>query len=858
MLNIKITSRRSAFLPIMGALLIATLLIGWVISYSLYKSAIEENKENLMHLASNLSSLISSIAGFDQKYIGEDFQGDASDATLRQVRKALSLPFGAGTTEALIFRAVEGGVEMLVHIEGDYHQDYYPDDTELGALAIQTLDGESGVVHLQDPDGQDLLIAYKPIELTNWGIFVERYESEIWHPFLWSSIQAFMVSIVVILLMAWGILWITQQISKDALESERKQVELTNSLLRTQQIGKLGNWHLNLKTDHLQWSDQVFEIFDMNPADFDHTVEMFFQRVHPDDVELIRQESRKAIDQGGEYTVDHRLIIRNGSVRYVRENAEIEKDKDGKPIAMLGTVIDITDIRAKQMELERIEAQLRLAINSALIGLVVSNVEGEILTFNDTASQIFGYSPEEIIGSNVSVLANSDDAKRHHHYLANYLSTGEAQIIGKGREVIGKRKNGDDFPLRLGIAPLKLDDELHFIASIEDLSEQKQLESQLRQAQKMDVVGQMVGGIAHDFNNLLGIAMGNLELINMALTDQPEITRKSERALNAIKRGAGLTAKLLGFSRQNLKVGTTANIDEAIDQVSDLIKRSLTSSIEVIVDVADDLPDVNADQGDLEDAIVNLSLNARDAMPDGGQLAIKSTFVHSDEVVIPDMETSDELGFVAVSIADTGTGMDDETLEKIFEPFFTTKESGVGTGLGLSMVYGFVKRAGGGIDVHTKLGQGTNITLYLPISMTESSNKFSEDEPPIKLKFKEVSKILVVDDEPDLLKLVKTVLSSEGHQVLISSDGNEALEIFEKHKDIDIVLSDVIMPGHMSGYELAQTVREARPDIKFCFMSGYTGRSNPIKEEYSDMPLLRKPFTINVLLKFVSKQLNQH
>ncbi len=387
------------------------------------------------------------------------------------------------------------------------------------------------------------------------------------------------------------------------------------------------------------------------------------------------------------------------------------------------------------------------------------------------------------------------------------------------------------------------------ISSIKDARlEQKKNEEIIRSSQKMDAVGQLTGGIAHDFNNLLGIIMGNLELLRMSLSNQPVELKRVDNALSGTRRGAQLTRKLLNFSRKNPQRQDLTFINPFINNLEELIAKSLTTIIQVELHLADSLWPVNVDPGDLENAILNLSINARDAMPDGGVLVIESANKHFDTEYVRQHPGTLEGDYVMISVSDTGSGISAEARKEIFTPFFTTKEFGKGTGLGLSMVYGFIKRSQGHIELYSEEGKGSTFHLYLPRAFGEHE-KVSVEEKIEPIRGNET--VLIVDDEVVLATTAESYLQMLGYKTYVATNVSDALKILSIN-NIDLIFSDVVMPNK-NGFELAYAALEQNKLIKIQLTSGFTSKhtelTNGHEKIYKELSqnILTKPYTLSEL-----------
>jgi signal transduction histidine kinase/CheY-like chemotaxis protein len=384
------------------------------------------------------------------------------------------------------------------------------------------------------------------------------------------------------------------------------------------------------------------------------------------------------------------------------------------------------------------------------------------------------------------------------------------------------------------------------IAILKDITERKALEKQLRQLQKMEAVGQLSGGIAHDFNNLLGVILGYSELLEEGLGRNTKLRKTAQEIKKAGQRAASLTRQLLAFSRQQMLEPKVLNLNSVVTDTEKMLRRLIGEHIDITSRLAPDLWQVKADQGQIEQVIMNLAVNARDAMPDGGKLTIETRNIVLDEEYALHHQPTVPGKYVEMVITDTGTGMDAQTQSHIFEPFFTTKELGKGTGLGLATVYGVVKQSGGYIWVYSEPGLGSTFRVYLPRveeGVLQSGPGDSSNAPA-----RGSETILLVEDEESLRTLTRTILEQNGYTVLEASGGEEALEIVRRHtRPIDLLLTDMVMPG-MNGYAVARSLALVRPGLKIVYMSGYSGFGYGGLPESEDVPL-SKPFTRDVLLR---------
>ncbi len=492
-------------------------------------------------------------------------------------------------------------------------------------------------------------------------------------------------------------------------------------------------------------------------------------------------------------------------------------------------------------------AKLKGILELAVTAIITIDDRGLIETVNPSTERLFGYSAAELIGHNVKILMPEPYRAEHDGYIANYIGTGVKKIIGIGREVRGRRKDGTTFPLHLSVSEFRADGRRYFTGMIHDLSDRKHVEEALReserrlaQAQKMEAVGQLTGGIAHDFNNLLLVIAGNLELLEMQLNHDGQKVLLKE-AQDAAMLGSKLTDQLLTFARRRHMDSQVIQLNDLVVGITDMLRRALGEQVMLSTSLARNVWPTRADPGQFQSAIVNMAVNARDAMPQGGKLVIETRNIvldgdHAD--FHPELKPGE---YVQLSISDTGSGMPPDVRDRVFEPFFTTKEKGRGTGLGLAMVYGFVKQSGGHITIYSEVAHGTTFNLYFPridgVTADGSEKAKSASDPRAS------ETILVVEDDDRVRQLTIKRLKLIGYQVLEATDGPKAMAVLNKGHVIDLVFTDLVMPGGMSGREVAIRARELRPGIKVLLTSGYAEElvhGDDLERE--QLKVLRKPY----------------
>lgn len=496
----------------------------------------------------------------------------------------------------------------------------------------------------------------------------------------------------------------------------------------------------------------------------------------------------------------------------------------------------------------------RALMDNAVDGLIIIDHTGMVQAFNRAAEEIFGYAGDEVIGRNVSMLMPDSFGRAHDGYIGAYLGSRVAKIIGVGREVSGKRKDGSEFPMDLSVGEIANAEGPFFVGTVRDVSDRKEREEHLRRTYKMEALGQLTGGVAHDFNNLLAVLMMDLEMLDdMTQGDDPrhELVREAREVAQA---GADLTRRLLAFSRSQPLDPRAVDLAQLIRDIAGILRRTLGDEIEIDTLLPGSLWKVQADPGELENALINLSINARDAMPDGGRLSIATANTEIDAntaAALGDFSAGD---YVAVSVTDTGVGMPPEVLDRAFEPFFSTKEKESGTGLGLSMVFGFVKQSGGHVGIHSRVGNGTTVSLYLPragsaVGRARPVGAAAGDLPG------GAESILLVEDHAQLRRRGVTMLRELGYAVIEASNGPEALQTLESNAEIDLLFTDIVMPGGMTGAQLADRAETLRPGLPVLFTTGYAEHSQLPEDKRA--AVLHKPFSRRELAESIRAMLDR-
>jgi PAS domain S-box-containing protein len=508
-------------------------------------------------------------------------------------------------------------------------------------------------------------------------------------------------------------------------------------------------------------------------------------------------------------------------------------------------------VEASEKALRESAERFRSIMEAAPDAIIVSDGEGRIVSWNRGAQTMFGYPEPEILGRPLSILMPERYRRAHREGLSRFIGTGESRIVGSTVEVEGQRKDGSEFPLELSLASWTTAGGRFVSGILRDITERKraeealrQTEERLRHAEKMEAVGRLAGGVAHDFNNLLTVIGGRSEILRARvpadLRSHAEIIRESTA------RAAALTRQLLVFSRKQVLEAVSLDLNEVVRGMTGILEGVLAESIDFLFTPGPELGRVTADRGQIEQVVVNLVVNARDAMAGGGRLHVSTANVVVDEVLAarqPDLRLGP---YVVLTVADTGCGMTPEVKDHIFEPFFTTKLPDKGTGLGLATAYGVVKQSGGGIVVDTRPGEGSVFMIYLPRS--DETVIAGTTTARVAIETRGTETILLVEDEPEVARLAEDILSDHGYAVLSATRPTEALLIAERHSGaIDLLLTDVVLPG-MSGPDLAARLAGIRPHLPVLYMSGYPDGTRAAHGQFSrGLKLLLKPFTAQEL-----------
>jgi PAS domain S-box-containing protein len=624
-------------------------------------------------------------------------------------------------------------------------------------------------------------------------------------------------------------------------------------LLEAQRLANLGSWSWDVAHGKVTWSQQLYKIYGAGPRDFGGTFDDFVARLHPDDRERVKGEIMRAFQSGRPFHLEERIVRPNGEVRQLQSTGEVVVNERGEVVRMLGICLDVTDRKATATALRESEEQYRRLVNSVRdYAICMLDTSGRIVNWNAGAARINRYAAAEILGKHFSQFYTAEDRAADEPARALKVAATDGRYEAEGWRV---RKDGSRFWASAIIDPIHNDDGalVGFAKITRDITERRESQialveasEKLMQAQKMEALGQLTGGIAHDFNNLLMIVSGHAQILRRGPLEEKQL-----RAIDAISaaasRGENLTRQLLAFSRRQPLSPVVVDLRARIEAVRQMLGSSLRGDIELQCEMPENLWPTEVDLSELELALVNIAVNARDAMPEGGKIALSASNVTLE---LGDATDDIEGDFVAITMTDTGTGIPRNVLSKVFEPFFTTKAADKGTGLGLSQVYGFARQSGGGVTIKSQVGEGTSITLYLPRSRRPVAAATPDASEPTPRGH---GTILVVEDNPEVANVTSTLLTQLGYQVMQAGGANEALSLLQKTA-VDLVFSDIVMPGPMNGLVLAREIKMRYPALPVVLTSGY---SDVARGAESEFVILRKPFQVAALERTMREALER-
>ena len=638
-----------------------------------------------------------------------------------------------------------------------------------------------------------------------------------------------------------------QDLERRVEERTHQLAEQQRLLAQAQSMAHVGNWRILLPSKACEWSDEMYAIHGIErgvAVELDGIMAMIHEEDRPNVDKIIEEAIRKQ----SPYQAEYRIVRPSGETRVCWSEGFWRRNGDGQVTDLVGYCQDITDRKMAELVAQEGAARYRHIVDSMNSGLIVIS-EGRFWYLNEAACQIFGVdAAEDLLGKPIVEALAGQNRDR----IAASFSTIENASTAMGfREEKLTRRDGKELDVEISRAKLTFAGLPATQVIIRDITEQKALTQQLHQAQKMEVVGQLTGGIAHDFNNLLTVVISNLDMI-LAGAMNDESREMAEAALIASLRGAELTRQLLAFSRKQKLERQTVDPNELSLRVVAMLKRAIAGDIELRTKLAGNVWMTDIDASQLESAITNLVVNARDAMPKGGTVTVETANVVLDAAYAAANREVTAGDYTMIAVSDTGAGMPPEIVARAFEPFFTTKEVGKGTGLGLSMVYGFMKQSGGHVKIYSEPGRGTVVRLYLPRSVKAAATVAlsAEADPPMSGH----ETILVVEDDAAVRAVAAQQLKDLGYTVLEAENARAALTILQRER-VDLLFTDVTMPGGVSGPDLARAATANEPGLKVLLTSGFTEASMRDGEDTAKFELLSKPYRRQELARRVHSML---
>jgi PAS domain S-box-containing protein len=670
-----------------------------------------------------------------------------------------------------------------------------------------------------------------------------------------------------------GVLVVCRDVTKDYLAAAALR-EREAELARVQELGRIGGLEVDLKTGFRNRRSPEYLLIHGLPRDAaNETHEDWVRRIHPEDREATDRKFRDAVAGNvRDYSAQYRIIRpSDGETRWISVKSTIERDEHGMPIRLVGAHTDITEqVMAEQAlrqseELYRLLADQLAELNSTLAQRVeektrerdrIWNVSQDLLlvadrngvwqTVNPAWTRTLGWSEAELLNRTSEWLEHPDD---------NGIAQTKIRKLGAGETTVrfeGRLRHKDGSYRWLSWTGVSDQDRNYAVAR--DVTAEKVAAERLRateeallQSQKMEAVGQLTGGIAHDFNNLLTGIVGSLDLLQTRLNQGrlDNVARYIHAAMTSANRAAALTHRLLAFARRQPLVPKTVDVNQLVVSLEDLLRRTIGETIDLAIVAADDLWSTLCDPNQLESALLNLAINSRDAMPQGGSLTIATSNARLDRVTAetPALTPGD---YVCIAVTDSGVGMSAEVAARAFDPFFTTKPIGQGTGLGLSMIYGFARQSNGHATIDSRPGRGTSVRVYLPRHQGDlAAEPDGAAEQPEYAGTGET--VMVIEDEPVVRGVVLEMLAEQGYRVLEAVDGPSGLKILRSNEPVDLLVTDVGLPG-MNGRQVADQARESRPELKILFITGYA-ESVAISDGFLQpgMEMITKPFELDHL-----------
>jgi two-component system, cell cycle sensor histidine kinase and response regulator CckA len=648
-----------------------------------------------------------------------------------------------------------------------------------------------------------------------------------------------------------------QGVTRDITERRRSEAELQESekrLREAQEIARLARWELDIGTGRLMWSDGIYDLFEVSREIFASSYDAFLSFIHPDDIDLVNQAYREAVTAKKPYEIEHRLLMKDGRVKWVSEIGRTEYDDLGIPVRSIGTVQEITERKQAEENLRKQNQFIETILNNLPIGLAVHSIESQEVTYmNKNFEKIYGWPMAEISDVNDFFEKVYPDPEYRNALRPRFLQDIESgdprRMHWENLEVTGQ----DGSKRIVSAVNIPLVGQNVMVSTVQDVTERirnekehQRLQEQLTQAQKMESVGRLAGGVAHDYNNMLSVIIGYTELAMDKVRKDDPLHSDLAEILKAARRSTEITRQLLAFARKQTIAPKVVDLNAIVESMLRMLGRLIGEDIDLVWRPGKQLWSIKIDPAQVDQVLANLCVNARDAIAGIGKVTIETHNFTCDKAYCAIHAGFLPGDFVSLTVSDDGCGMDKETLNSIFEPFFTTKGVDEGTGLGLATVYGIVKQNNGFINVYSEPGKGTAFKVCLP--------RFAGDKPrsviqkTVNTPASHGETLLLVEDEPAIMKMAQMMLKRLGYRAMVAGSPSQAMEMAKDHPGaIDLLITDVVMP-EMNGRKLSEQMSSLYPGLKTLFMSGYTANviaHRGVLEE--GMNFIQKPFSLHDL-----------
>ncbi len=610
----------------------------------------------------------------------------------------------------------------------------------------------------------------------------------------------------------------------------------------------LGRWAYHLIEDELFWSEETCKIFGVSEAEFDGGIKTFYSRIHPADLELVKQAWQETIKERGSHKIEYRIIQPTSDIKWVYEKCSIVFDIKNNPVRLIGYYQDITDRKTNE---EKIKQQAKL-LDIVQDAIIVCDLSGRIIFWNKTASKMYGWESEKVLGMNLSKLLSQNSMIDEQQWIDGYN-----KVIEQGEWTSQQKhfnRTGQQLLVETRWVLMSNNNSKSILIVNTDITEKRKLELDFLRAQRIESIGALASGIAHDLNNMLSPILLSVQILKRKSSD-PIIQKMLLTLESTAQRGADLVKQVLSFSRGLEGRTFSTDVKQVISEIEKLVKEIFPKSIELTINVDKDLWPIFGDPTQIHQVLLNLCLNARDAMPKGGMINIRASNTTIDSHYAQMQAGCNPGRYIVIAVEDTGNGISPDNLNKIFEPFFTTKDIEKGTGLGLSTVMSIVKTHGGFINVHSELNKGTRFKIHFPVA-DKSTKKMDINEIELDSPLGDGETILVIDDEAAIREITKSTLTAYNYNPITATDGIEGLTLYIQNKEaIKLVVMDVMMPV-MDGISTIKALQRINPDVKIISITGLATSSR--ENELINLgvkKILAKPYSAGTLLKAIRENI---